>query len=70
MNKSRRTSKGTGHKAQRGDVPYGVQTAVGTVTGALVGGAFAGPLGAAFGGVVGLLIGFASDEDDRRNREW
>ncbi len=70
MKKSRRTPKNTSIKARQGDVPYGVQTVIGTAVGALVGGAFAGLLGAAFGGVAGLLIGFASDEDDRRNRGW
>ncbi len=55
---------------QKKEVPYGVRTAVGAATGALVGGAFAGPIAAAIGGIAGLLIGFASDEDDRRNQGW
>lgn len=67
MKKNQKTTRGL---RRRGDVPYGTRTAVGTATGALVGGAFAGPIGAAVCGIAGLLIGFASDEDDRRNQGW
>ena len=67
-------SSQTQHKPP-GVAESGVMTGIaksfaGAATGVIIGASVAGIPGAAFAGIAGFLIGFSSNEDDRRNKGW